>query len=98
MEKGRLPAPLTLRPLSLRSGSDGNHVAERGKTRKRLALQLPHPFACQIELMPDRLERPRLAFESKAQLENPPLPLRERVQRLPHALATQRLLRLVERV
>src|SRR5215211_5307189 len=42
--RGALPAPLTLRPLSLRSGSDGDHVAEGGKARKRLALQLPHPF------------------------------------------------------
>src|SRR5919202_1354203 len=48
--------------------------------------------------MPDRLERSRLALEAEAQLQNPPLPLRQRVERAPDALLAQRLLGLVERI
>ena len=48
--------------------------------------------------MADRLERPRLALEPEAQLEDPPLALGQRVERLADALAAERLLGLVERV
>src|SRR5205807_6538672 len=54
--------------------------------------------ACQIELVADRLERPRLALEPEAELEDAPFPLGERVEGPPDALAPQRLLRLVERI
>src|SRR5262249_60689913 len=64
----------------------------------RLALELPHPLAREIQLVADRLERPRLALETEPKLEDPPLALRQRVQRLAHTLAAQRLLRLVERI
>jgi hypothetical protein len=37
----------------------------------------------------DRLERPRLAFESEAKLQNPTLALRERVECAPDALAAK---------
>src|SRR5206468_11163767 len=52
----------------------------------------------QVELVADRLERPRLALEAEAQLEDAPLALGERVERAPDALTPERLLRLVERV
>ena len=48
--------------------------------------------------MADRLERPRLALEAEAQLEDAPLPLRKRVERPADALAPERLLGLLERV
>ena len=48
--------------------------------------------------MPDRLERPRLALEAEAQLEDPPLPLGQGVEGTPYALAAERLLGLFERV
>src|SRR5215212_9360982 len=92
------PSPFISLSLEPRSGGDGNHVAEGRETRERLALQLPHPLAGQVELVTDRLERPRLAFEAEAQLEDPPLALGQRVERLAHALPAKRLLRLVERV
>src|SRR3954471_9922202 len=91
-------SPLMDEPPSRRSGGDGNHVAEGRKTRERLALQLPHPLAGQIELVPDRLERPRLALEAEPQLEDPPLALGQRVERLANALPAKRLLGLLERV
>src|SRR5581483_960695 len=71
-------------------------VAERREPRERLALELAHPLARQVELLADRLERPRLALEPEAELEDPPLPLRQRVERLAHALPAKRLLGLVE--
>jgi hypothetical protein len=46
----------------------------------------------------DCLERPRLALEAETQLEDPPLPLGQRVERTADSLPTQRLLRLVERI
>src|SRR5581483_4965480 len=55
-------------------------------------------LAREIELVADRLERPGLALEAEAQLQDPPLPLRERVERAADALLAQRLLRLVERI
>src|SRR4051794_36613206 len=89
-------SPLMGEPRSRRSGGDGDHVAEGRKTRERLALQLPHPLAGQVELVPDRLERPRLALEAEPQLEDPPLALGQRVERLANALPAKRLFRLLE--
>src|SRR5437867_9694959 len=48
--------------------------------------------------MADRLEGPRLALEAEAELEDPPLPLGQSVERAPDTLAPERLLRLVERI
>src|SRR5436305_4973347 len=46
-----------------RLGSDVNQVAKRAETRQRLTLELPHALAREVELVPDRLERLRLALE-----------------------------------
>jgi hypothetical protein len=70
----------------MRLGSDGLELAQSGQPSEGLALELPHPLAGEIELVSDRLERPRLALETEAKLENPPLTLGERVERTPHAL------------
>src|SRR5581483_754447 len=64
----------------------------------RLPFELSHALACQVELVADRLERPRLALEPEAELEDPPLPLRQRVESLTDVLAAERLLCLVEGV
>ena len=48
--------------------------------------------------MPDRLERPRLAGEAEAQLEDAPLALGECIESPPHTLTAQRLLSLLERI
>ena len=48
--------------------------------------------------MADRLECPGLALEPEAKLEDAPLALGQCVQRLADALATKRLLCLVERI
>src|SRR5215211_469787 len=79
-------------------GGDGLEVAQRGQPCKGLALELPHALAREVELLADGLERPRLAFEPEAELEDAALALRKRVERLPDALAPERLLGLVERV
>src|SRR3954452_25262367 len=79
-------SPLMAESPSRRSGRDGDHVAEGRETRERLALQLPHSLAGQIELLADRLERPRLALEAEPQLEDPALVLGQRVERLANAL------------
>src|SRR5215207_6647631 len=81
-----------------RLGRDRLEVAERRQPREGLALELVYALACEIELVPDRLERPRLALEPEAQLEDPPLALGEGVEGTPYALAAERLLGLVERV
>src|SRR4051812_20602814 len=73
-------------------------LAERRESCEGLALELADALARQVELVADRLERPRLALEAEAQLEDAPLALRQRVERAADALAAQRLLRLVERV
>src|SRR6185437_10194029 len=65
---------------------------------KCLALELAYALARQVELVADRLERPRLAFETEAKLKNSALPLGQGVQRPAHALAAKRFLGLVERV
>src|SRR5581483_4613653 len=73
-------------------------LAKRREPRQRLALELADALARQVELVADRLERPRLALEPEPQLEDPPLALRESVERLPDVLPAERLLGLVERV
>src|ERR671936_237468 len=77
---------------------NGDEVAQRAEPGERLALELPDALARQVELVADRLERPRLALEAEPQLEDPPLALRQRVQRTPDALPAERLLGLVERI
>src|SRR5437868_12358926 len=75
-----------------------DQVSQRRQPGERLALELTDALARQVELVPDRLERPRLALEAEAKLENPALPLGERIECAAHALATERFLRLVERI
>src|SRR5207245_544307 len=65
---------------------------------ERLAFELPNALAREVELVSDCLERPRLALEPEAQLEDAPLALGQSVERPPHALAAKRLLGLVERI
>src|ERR671938_337459 len=77
-------------------GRDRDEVAQRAEPGERLALELADARPRQVELVADRLERPRLALEAEPQLEDPSLALRERVERLPNVLPPQRLLRLVE--
>jgi hypothetical protein len=55
---------------------DRDEVAQRAEPGERLTLELADPLPRQVELVPDRLERPRLALEAEAQLEDPPLTLR----------------------
>src|SRR5207244_3237225 len=93
----RLPVGSTFSWLAER-GSDGLELAQRGEPRQRLALELTDALSGQIELVADRLERPGLALEAEPQLEDPPLPLGQGVERAPHAPAAQRLLGLVERI
>ena len=72
------------RPVYAASEASSRSAARRDK---RLALELANPFAGEIQLVTDRLERPRLALEAEAQLEDPPLPLRQRVESPAHTLA-----------
>src|SRR4051794_27774793 len=83
-------------PACLRG--DVNQVAQSAEPCECLAFELPDALARQVELVADRLERPRLAFEAETQLEDPPLAFWEGVERAPHTLAPQRLLGLLERV
>src|SRR5438876_1094620 len=73
-------------------------LTQRRQPRQRLALELANPLASQIQLVPDRLERPGLALEAEAQLEDAPLALRQSIECLAHTLPAQRLLGLVERI
>src|SRR2546421_196478 len=77
---------------------EAGELTQRGEPRQRLALELPDALSRQVELVADRLERPGLALEAEAELEDAPLALRERVERPTDALAAERLLGLVERV
>src|ERR671934_97231 len=74
------------------SGGDCLQLAQRREACQRLALELANALTRQVELVADRLERPRLALEAEAQLEDPPLALRKGVERLPHSLPPERLL------
>ena len=68
------PARPSRRPRELRR--EPGEVAQRLEALQRLALELTDPLAREIELVPDRLERPGLALEPEAELEDPPLALR----------------------
>src|SRR5256885_8991658 len=77
----RRPPRSTLFPYTtlFRSGGrDRDEVAQRAEPGERLTLELADPLPRQVELVPDRLECPRLTLEAEAQLENPPLALRKR--------------------
>src|SRR3954447_16561273 len=87
-----------IRPVTTDSRRKPRELAQRRQPGQRLALELAHALARQVELVADRLQRPRLALEPEAKLEDPPLALRERVERAPDALLAQRLLGLVERI
>src|SRR5688500_13295413 len=82
--------------LCLRRGR--GELAQRGEPLEGLALELADALARQAQPGTDRLERPRVALEAEAQLEDAPLALGERVERLADALLAERLLGLVERV
>src|SRR3954463_9268982 len=79
-------------------GSQGDQISQRREAREGLALELPDPLAGQVELVADRLERPGLAFEAEAKLQDAAFPLRKGVECPPDALAPQRLFGLVERI
>src|SRR4051795_10216361 len=83
-------------PVVLRG--EAGELAQRGKPRKRLALELPDALARQVELMADRLERPGLTVEAEPQLQDAPLALGQGIEGLADVLAAKRLLRLFERI
>ena len=86
-----------LQACSLRG--ERREVAQRGQTSQCLALEAAgRARAVQVELVADRLERPRLALEAEPQLQDAPLALGQSVECLADSLLAQRLLRLVERV
>ncbi len=60
-------------PASLASRLRGKsgELTQRRKPRERLALELADPLTSQVELVPDRLERPRLTLEPEAKLKDP---------------------------
>src|SRR4051812_8416007 len=88
------------RPVLSHAGLRGEagELAQGREARQRLALELPDALARQVELVPDRLERPGLALEAEPQLENAPFPLGQRVERLADVLAAKGLLGLLERI
>src|SRR5262245_12974097 len=97
--KGRLsPAPIPLADAPDLLGRDRDQIAQRAEPCECLTFELADALAGQIELVADRLERPRLAVEAEPQLEDAPLALRKRVERTPDALPAKRLLGLLERV
>ena len=71
-------------------GREACELTQRRKPRERLALELADALARQVELVADRFERPRLALEAESQLEDPSLPLGQRVERLADVLAAIR--------
>jgi hypothetical protein len=79
-------------------GCDALELAQRCEAGQRLPLELADALTRQVELVADRLERPRLSLEPEAELEDPPLALGQGVEGPPRALAAKRLLGLVERV
>src|SRR5258705_12593759 len=73
-------------------GSRGKLVAELElQAHQRLALELPDALTGEAELLADRLERRGLTREAEAELDDPPLPLRQLGDRAPDALAPDRL-------
>ena len=55
---------------------DRGEVAKRRETLQRLALELAHALPREPELVADRLERPRVALEAEAELEDARAPAR----------------------
>src|SRR5688572_25127147 len=90
-----MPRPYLFRSDAL-GRCDRGKVANRGQALEGLALELADALARQPELGADRLERPGVALEAEAKLEDAPLPLEKRVQGLADALLAKRLLGLVE--
>ena len=70
------------RPARSTSGREACQITQRLETLQRLALELANPLAREIELVADRLERPGLALEPEAKLEDAPLALGKSVERL----------------
>src|SRR5918996_1349439 len=93
-----LGPPLERRVLRVVLRGEAGEVAQRLEALERLALELAYPLAREVQLVADRLERPGLALEPEAELQDAPLALRERVERASDALPAERLLGLVERV
>src|SRR4029079_3149850 len=79
-------------------GCEAGEVAQGLEALERLTLELTNALAREVELVANRLERPRLALEPEAELENAPLALRKSVERPADALPAKRLLGLVERI
>src|SRR5919204_5071953 len=77
---------------------DRGEIADRGEALERLALELTHALAREPELVADGLERPRIALEAEAKLEDAPFAFRKCVESPADALLAQRVLRFVERV
>src|ERR1700693_3543663 len=82
-----------------------DQVARRREAGQSLPFELAYALAGEIQLVTDRLERPRLAVEAEAELEDAALALRERgggggerVECAADALAAERLLGLFERI
>ena len=69
------------------SGGDVLKLAQGGKPGQSLAFELADPLTGQVELVPDRLERPGLPLEAETELEDAPLALGKGVESPPHALA-----------
>src|SRR2546427_10428021 len=88
--------PNQVREFLLRS--QPGQLAQCGEPRQRLALELPHALARQVELVSDRLERPGLALEPEAKLQNAAFALGQGVESPTNTLASERLLGLVERI
>src|SRR3954469_24017587 len=97
-QKGRAASLTTSSVRCLELSRDRLQVAQRREPGECLALELAHPLARQVELVADRLERPRLALGAEAQLEGPALAPGEGGECAADSLLAQRLLGLVERV
>jgi len=62
-------------------------LAQRREPVERVALESADALARHVELAADLLERPGLALEAKPQLDNPPVPFGQPVERLAETLA-----------
>src|SRR5215210_4296161 len=63
-------------------------MLQRGE---RIALDLTHPLAADLQLAADLLQRRGLAVEAEAELQHPPLALRQATHGITHRPRTQRL-------
>src|SRR3954452_20220404 len=90
--KGRLCRPFVVQRCERPLRGARELVAELElQAHERLALELPDALTGEAELLADRLERRGLAREAEAELDDPPLPLRQLGDRALHALAPNRL-------